>query len=108
MDYALHRSTTRKIQFAYRSPGVVAAFEVSHRAGVPGHETSLRPAQSFREWVAIRAPSFLQRLPQRDFTVWLARTTHDCVRSPGGAYFALHPARRLRGVVARHPGRRCE
>src|SRR6185436_12195346 len=99
MDYALHRSTTRKIQFAYRSPGAVAAFEVSHRARVPGHETGVRSAQSFREWLAARAPSFLQRLSQRDFTVWLARTTYDCVRSPGGANFTLHPARRLRGVV---------
>src|ERR1043166_5819818 len=51
------------------------------------------------------ASSFLQRLPQRDFAFWLAGTTHDRVRSFGGANFTLHTARRFRKLVARHCGR---
>ncbi len=41
------------------------------------------------------AASFLQRLPERDFPFWLARTTHDCFRSSGGADVALHSPRRF-------------
>src|SRR5581483_1251005 len=90
MDHTFRKSGPRTFDVTPESALDAPTFEDSHSAFVCRDEDGLWPAESITERRGVGGPPFLQRLPKRDFLVWVARAAHHRLRSSGGADCVLH------------------
>src|SRR5260370_24614809 len=98
MDHALGESSARA-HVALEPARTAATFEVADGGRVRRDKVGLWSVESLDAQSGVGAASFLQRLPERDCRIWLARAAHDCLRSSGGSDFVLHFSPGICGVV---------
>src|SRR5438046_10730047 len=97
MDYSLGKSVAQAADLAHESADAFAVVKAAGGDDVRGHETYLWSGESTYSWRG--ASSFLQRLPQSNRELWLARAAHYRLRSPGGPDGVLYFGPRIRRLV---------